>query len=190
MTLNPFKIIFAIDKILFKIEEYCLIVSLILLLVFAFVQVFLRNFFDTAIEWGDVFNRLLVLWVGFFAATTGAKLNRHLSLEVLTKFFPKRAKPILNIFLNLFVIVVAGLLTHYSYLFFEDQIAFEATDLLFKGVPKAYFSIIFPIGFGIICFRYFVKLLEEIYTFAGGDKAYPKEFEGTDLEISVKIKMK
>lgn len=188
MTLNPFKVIFAIDNFLVKIEKFLLIVTLITLLLFAFLQVVLRNVFDSGILWADVFNRLLVLWVGIFAATIAAKENRHLSLEVLTKFLPERAKPPVNFFVNLFVIVVTALLTYYSYLFFQDQLMFEADDLLFTGVPKAYFSIIFPIGFGLICFRYFVKLLEGIYKFAGGDKAYPKSKDG--IEIDVKIKMK
>jgi len=188
MSFNPFKIIFAVNNLLVKIEKFLLLVSLITLLLFAFLQVVLRNIFDSGILWADVFNRLLVLWVGMFAATIAAKENRHLSLEVLTKFLPEKAKPIASMFVSLFVVVVTAYLTYYSYLFFQDQLMYEADDLLFTGVPKAYFSIIFPIGFGLICFRYFVKFLEDIYTFAGGDLAYPKSKGG--LEIDVKIKMK
>lgn len=172
--LNPFKILFAIDRLFIKIETALLFLSLITLLFFAFLQVFLRNFFDTGINWGDVFNRLLVLWIGLFAATIGVKENRHLSLEVLTKFLPDKAKPIVELFVNLFVIIVAAILTYTAWLFFQDQITFEATDLLFEGLPKAYFTIIFPLGFALITFRYFIRFLETIYAFAGGDKAYPK----------------
>lgn len=172
--LNPFKILFAIDRFFLKIESALLFLSLITLLFFAFLQVFLRNFFDTGINWGDVFNRLLVLWIGLFAATIGVKENRHLSLEVLTKFLPNKAKPIVDIFVNLFVIVVSAILTHTAWLFFQDQITFEATDTLFEGLPKAYFTVVFPIGFALITFRYFIRLLENIYAFAGGDRAYPK----------------
>lgn len=165
-----------------------LLISVIVLLLFAFLQVVLRNVFDSGIHWADVFNRLLVLWIGIFAATIAAKENRHLSLEVLTKFLPDRAKPIVSMFVNIFVGVVTAYLTYYSYLFFQDQLMYEANDLLFTGVPKAYFSIIFPIGFGLICFRYFVKLLEGVYKFAGGDVAYPECNE--PLEISVKVRVK
>ncbi|MCP5463505.1 MAG: TRAP transporter small permease [Deltaproteobacteria bacterium] len=188
MTLNPFKILFSIDRGLVKIETFLLVLSLLTLLVFAFLQVVLRNFFDTGIHWADVFNRLLVLWIGFFAATVGAKENRHLSLEVLTKFLPERAKPIVSIFTSLFVIVVACMLAVASLDFYKDQMMYEANDLLFEGVPKAYFSIIFPIGFGLISFRYFVKLLEEIYTFAGGDRAYPHDCDEVEIDLSIKMR--
>jgi TRAP-type C4-dicarboxylate transport system permease small subunit len=191
MRFNPFKILFALDNFLVRIEKFFLITSLISLLGFAFLQVVLRNVFDTAIHWGDVFNRMLVIWIGFFAATIAAKENRHLSLEVLTKFFPKKALPVVNIFVQIFVIVVTAILTKASWAFFQDQIMYEASDLLFEGLPKAYFTVIFPIGFGLICFRYIVKLLETVYQFAGGDKAYAKlKGEESDIKISLKIKMK
>ena len=162
---------------------------LIGLLLLAFVQVVLRNFFDSGIHWADVFNRLMVLWVGMFAATVAAKEGRHLSLEVLTKFLPERFKPIVSVFVNVFVIVVASMLMIAGYDFYKDQLLYEASDLLFEGVPKAYFSIIFPIGFGLIAFRYAVKLLEDIYRFAGGDKAYPHD-EHDEFDISVNVKLK
>ncbi|MBU0506023.1 MAG: TRAP transporter small permease [bacterium] len=193
MRFNPFKILFALDNFLVRIEKFILITTLISLLSFAFLQVVLRNVFDTAIHWGDVFNRMLVIWIGFFAATIAAKENRHLSLEVLTKFIPERALPVVNIFVQVFVIVVTAILTKASCGFFQDQIMFESSDLLFEGLPKAYFTIIFPIGFGLICFRYVVKLLETIYTFAGGDQAYAQlkdDDEVSDFDISVKMKIK
>lgn len=186
---NPFKIIFAIDRLLVKIENFFLVVTLLVLLLFAFLQVVLRNLMDSGINWADIFNRLLVLWVAVFAATLAAKEDKHLSLEMLTKFLPERVKPVVGVFVNLFVIVVTAFLTHAAYLFFKDQIEFESTDLLFQGVPKAYFSIVFPIGFGLICFRYVVKLLEVIYKFAGGDASYPKS-KCDDIEISVNVKLK
>jgi TRAP-type C4-dicarboxylate transport system permease small subunit len=193
LVLNPFKILFAVDRFLYKIELFFMTLCLMVLLFFAFLQVILRNFFDTAIHWGDIFNRLMVLWIGMFAATTAAKMNRHLSLEVLTKFLPEKAKPISDLFVNLFVVFVAAMLTVSSYNFFQDQLMYESSDVLFEGFPIAYFSIIFPIGFGLITFRYFVKIFEVFYRFAGGDVAYADSCDGSnddsDLEISVKIKL-
>lgn len=185
---NPFRLLFSLDKSLVKIEKILLIVCFIALVLFAFLQVVLRNFFDTGIHWADVFNRLLVLWIGIFAATVAASENKHLSLEVLTKFLPEWAWPVVNIFTNIFVIVVAAFATYYSYLFFQDQLMYESADLLFQGVPKAYFSVVFPVGFGLISFRYFVKLLKGLYQVGGGDRAYPK-YDGP-VEISDNIGLK
>lgn len=189
MTLNPFKILFFIDRTLVKLETFFLSASLIGLLFLAFLQVILRNFFDSGIHWADVFNRLMVLWIGLFAATVAAKSNMHLSLEILTKFLPDRFKPVVSVLVNIFVIVVAGFLTHASWLFFQDQIQFELSDVLFDGLPKPYFSVIFPIGFGLIAWRYFIKLMELFYNFGGGEKVYTKLATDECIDISVKIKL-
>lgn len=167
MPKHPFQLIFILDKFLLKIENFLLVFCVITLLFFAFLQVVLRNIFDTGISWADVFNRLLVLWIGMLAATIGAREGRHLTLEVLTKFLPQKLKPIANLFVNLFVITVSFLLAQVSFLFFSDQLLFESAEVLFAGVPIAYFSVIFPVGFGLICFRYVVKLMEDLLIFSG-----------------------
>ena len=175
-TYNFYKLFFHINRVLLQVETFLLISSLMILLLFAFLQVFLRNFFDSGINWGDVFNRLLVLWVAFFGASIAAAEKKHLSLEVLTKFLPKRLVPVTEMFVNSFVIVVTWMLTKHSYAFFQDQITFEASEVLFPGLPKAYFTIIFPIGFGLICFRYVVNMMDTVYRFAGGDEEFKKAY--------------
>ena len=182
MILNPFKLIFLLNRLLVKIESLFLGISLMGLLFFAFLQVFLRNVMDSGIHWADVFNRLLVLWIGFFGATLAAQEDRHLSLELLTKFMPAKYKPIVDLFVKLFVVIVTFLLTHAAWLFFQDQITYESTALLFEGLPIAYFTVVFPVGFGLLCFHFFVKFLETIYVFAGGDLEYLKANPSSSCE--------
>lgn len=185
---NPMRLIVAFDKIFLKVEKILLLVCMGVLMVFAFLQVVLRNFFDSGIPWGDVFNRLLVLWVAIFAATIAVKENRHLSFEGISKYIPKKLKPLFDFLQSLFGITVTTLLTRAAWLFFRDQIQFESSDLLFKGLPKAYFTIIFPIGFGLMTLRYFLKLVEDAYKIFAGEKS--KEVipdEDSELELSVKV---
>jgi TRAP-type C4-dicarboxylate transport system permease small subunit len=149
----------------------------------------LRNFFDSGVSWGDVFNRLLVLWVAIFAATIAVKENRHLSFEGISKYVPKKMKPTFDLLQSLFGITVTTLLTRAAWLFFKDQIQFESSDLLFEGLPKAYFTIIFPVGFGLMTLRYFLKVVEDFYKIFAGEKS--KEVipeEDDELELSVKVR--
>lgn len=192
MGTNFFKLVFKINRLLMRLESFLLITTLLVLMFFAFLQVFLRNVMDSGIHWADVFNRLLVLWIGFLGATLAAEEDKHLSLELLTKFLPDRYKPVIDLFIRFFVIVVAALLTHYSYLFFVDQITFESSDILFEGLPIPYFTIVFPVGFGLLCFRYFVKLLENVYVFSGGDRAdlNPASLCPEVANVSIEINLK
>lgn len=160
--MSPLKLLNILDRGIAKVETALLVLLVLFLLLFAFLQVVLRNIFDSGIAWADIFNRSMVLWVGFLGATLSAREDRHLSLEVLTKFLPEKLKPFIQLIVTSFVIVVCAMLTHYSYLFYVDQITFEASDLLFEGFPKAYFTVIFPLGFAVLTFRYAVKWLENL----------------------------
>lgn len=171
MGIRFFKLVFWLNRFFLRLESFLLVTTLLVMMFFAFLQVFLRNVMDSGIHWADVFNRLMVLWIGFFGATLAASEDKHLSLELLTKFMPERFKPIIGLFTRIFVVIVTALMTHYSWLFFIDQITYESSTLLFEGVPIAWFTLVFPVGFGLLSFRYFVKLLEDVYVFAGGEKA-------------------
>lgn len=170
--MNLFSPLFALDRLLARIEGALLVASVLFLLAFAFVQVCLRNFFDSGINWADVFNRSMVLWISFFGATLAASEDRHFSLEI-TKLLPARVKVAANILVCAGVICVCVALTHYSWLFFLDQREFEAEDLLFTGFPKYYFTIVFPVGFALLTFRYFVKLVENAVAMVTGKNPNP-----------------
>ena len=59
------KTIAKIEKYLEKGEGFLLVLFLSLMILFSFLQVILRNFFNFALTWADVFIKNLVLWVGF-----------------------------------------------------------------------------------------------------------------------------
>jgi TRAP-type C4-dicarboxylate transport system permease small subunit len=171
------KTLLTLNRALRKLEAALLIASVLFLLLFAFLQVFLRNFFNSGINWADVFNRSMVLWISFLGATLAVNDDRHFSLEI-TRFLPSRFKTIANICVSVAVIVVCAMLTYYSYLFFLDQREFEAADLLFTGFPKYYFTVIFPLGFGLITFHYFVKLAQNVHALVTGTAPTPDHLPG------------
>jgi TRAP-type C4-dicarboxylate transport system permease small subunit len=190
MTTNPFKILFFFERVLTKIETFLLSTTFILLLVISCIQLVLRKFF-TAWFWADEFDQNMVVWVGFLGAVLAVKENRHLTTEILTNFLSKesRARPIIALFVNLFTLVVCGIFTYVAWRFCNYRLTFEGGDELLPGLPKAYFSVIFPLGFGLIFVHYLVRLFEIFYNFAGGDKAYPQTSCDSDVDISINIKV-
>jgi len=186
--LNPLTWLFGFDRLLAKLEGFLLATTLITMLFFAFLQVVLRNLFDTGIIWGDVFARHLVLWVGFFGATLATREGKHIRIDALTKALPKRALPIIELFINIFCIIVGFLLFQAALKFMLDERM--AGTILFEEVPTWYFITIMPFGFGVITFRYFIKLVELLMTFGGKKKELKHAQEHQELDISLKIKLK
>lgn len=186
--MNPIRWLPPLNRLMCRLEEFLLVSVLLAALFFSFLQVILRNFFDSGINWGDVFTRHLVLWIGFFGATISTLEDRHIRIDALSKVLPKKALPVVELFICLFCIVVGYLLFFSAYHFVDGEKA--ARTILFEGIPTWYFIVIMPVGFAIITFRYFVKLVEMLYKFGGKKLELAKPREGAGLDISVKIKLK
>jgi TRAP-type C4-dicarboxylate transport system permease small subunit len=72
-----------IDAAIGRVEQALLVVLLSVLILIAFSQIILRNFFSTGIAWGDALVRSLVLWTGFIGATIAAREGQHISIDVV-----------------------------------------------------------------------------------------------------------
>ncbi|HTY11766.1 MAG TPA: TRAP transporter small permease [Bacteroidota bacterium] len=149
------KLLLFVDRWLARITGWLIIFFLSVMILMAFGQVVLRNFFHTSIEWGDVFLRHLVLWLGFLGAVIATGEGRHLKIEFINKLAPERFRKIIYVVTNLFA---AGI----CFLLMEAAIAFvqmegQAGDTLILNLPITYFIIIIPAGYGIISFRFIVR---------------------------------
>ena len=79
-----------LDRILAKTETVVLVIFLGTMVVLAFLQVVLRNFFGTGLIWGDTLVRHMVLWAGFIGGALAAFEGRHISIDALTKYLSPR----------------------------------------------------------------------------------------------------
>jgi TRAP-type C4-dicarboxylate transport system permease small subunit len=182
------RFLFFIERILSKLENFCLGASLITLLLFASLQVILRNFFHTGIEWGDIFIRHMVLFILFFGASLSTKDKRHLYMDIAGKIVPKSWKPITNIFLQCFCIVVSFFLFLAALKFTQDEQS--SGEIIFLSVPAWYFIAIMPVGFGLITFRFFINLVEDLFEFSGKKALLDKiKKQPAEIDISLKVKL-
>jgi C4-dicarboxylate transporter DctQ subunit len=153
-------IITSINNILAKIESVFLIIILFGMILLAFLQVILRNFFSTSIFWGDTLLRHLVLWIAFIGASLATKENRHINIDVLSRSLSKSAKRVTGIIVNLFASSVCFFLMRASITFLKYEK--ESGSTLFAEIPIWIFQIIIAIGFGLMMLRFFIHALENI----------------------------
>ena len=154
------KIIHLIENYINKIEAFFLVLSLITMVLLAFLQVVLRNIFSTGFLWADTFLRYLVVWVGFFGAAMATKEERHISIEIFTKFVSQVKKKIISIITSLFAIIVCYYMVVASLQFLfvslpEDVVVFET-------IPLSYFMSIIPIGFILMIFHFVIRIITKI----------------------------
>ena len=135
-------------------EDTVLLVILISMILLAGAQIFLRNFFDTNLFWGDEMLRLMVLWLTVAGGLAASRMNKHISIAVLDRFLPDGMQLVIKVFIDLFTAAVCGLFSWHSARFVMSS--YEYGDMLMKNAPAWMLQIILPIGFGLMAYRHLV----------------------------------
>ena len=147
----------TLDSIFNKIEGAVLIFLLLVMLFMAFGQVVLRNLFSGGIVWGDILLRHLVLWIGFLGAALATSGERHINIDILTRYLPERLRGGVAALSNVFAAAVCFLLFRASLTFIGFEIANNNT--VFANIPSWIAQIIIPVGFGLLTFHFLVRAI-------------------------------
>jgi C4-dicarboxylate transporter DctQ subunit len=155
-----------LNKGIEKAETALLVLILTVMVFLAFLQVVLRNVFQEGILWGDILLRHLVLWVGFLGASLATREEKHINIDLLTRFISKRSQLLVRAITNIFALFICYLLASASVTFVVDEKIVGTT--LFENIPAWYFQLIIPIGFALMAFRFFVLGIEYVIKFFRG----------------------
>lgn len=143
-----------IDSAISRIEGTIISALLAVMILMAFSQVILRNFFHGGIPWADIFLRNLVLWVCFIGASLSCKEHRHINIDVLSRFLPIGFNKTAGVFINLASSIVCGFLAAAAWSFMLDERA--AGGFLFSEIPTWYFLTIVPLSLSLMSVRFFI----------------------------------
>jgi TRAP-type C4-dicarboxylate transport system permease small subunit len=151
------KILTRLDNWLGRLELGIVIVLIGTMIVFAFLQVVLRNIFSTGIEWIEIFLRHTVLWLGFLGGALATGNKRHIKIDAVSHFFSTRIQVGFHIILNLFAAAICIMLTQASVKFIKSEI--EMKTLVFDNIPAWYVEMIIPIGFMLHVIHFLFRTL-------------------------------
>jgi len=144
------------------VDEKIILIAVLLtvMILLAFLQIVLRNFFSTGIDWGDSLVRYLVVWVGFIGAAIAVRENKHITIDILSRWISGAANSIVQPVSHLISAVVCGLLTWAGIKFtmFEAQMGSTAFFDLPVWIPE----LIIPVTFGVMTLRYALYMLKAV----------------------------
>lgn len=147
-------------------ERALLVFLLSIIILFSFLQLFLRQFFSIGFSWIDVFLRHLVLWIGFLGAVIATDEGRHFSIDILKKFLQPPLKKWVEIMTDIFALICLLFLTESGIKFFKDE--WSSHSILFTigeiQVPAFFLDGIIPVGFLLLFIHFFLKMVEDIFT--------------------------
>jgi TRAP-type C4-dicarboxylate transport system permease small subunit len=146
-------------------EDAVLVLILTTMIFLAAIQIFLRNFLDMGFIWGDEMLRMLVLWLAVAGALAASRNDKHISIDVLNRFLPKRLSLVVKVIVHLFTAVVCGVVAWHSLAFVQTSYEFE--DVLLGNVPAWILQAVLPVGFGLIAWRYSLFTVKEFFGLFG-----------------------
>ncbi len=142
-----------IDKSLARAEGPLLVALLAVMVGAGFLQVVLRNFFQTGIFGADLLLRQGLLWLGMLGASLGARGGgRHIEIDILTRALPDPWAGRARRLTDLFAAAICALLVRASWLFLAAE--WEAGTRIAGRFPAWAFQIVLPAGFLLMGLRF------------------------------------
>lgn len=145
------------QMIIYRVEDSILVGLLLLMIIMAVLQIFLRNLFVAGIVWSDVLVRILVLWVGLMGAMVASRQGNHINIDIMDRFLSERKKIVVKFFVELFTALICFIVAYFSLQFV--QMEFVHGGEAFAKVPVWVCEAIIPFAFAVIAIRYIILVL-------------------------------
>jgi TRAP-type C4-dicarboxylate transport system permease small subunit len=141
-------------KRLHRAEDALLVLLLSTMMVLASTQILLRNLFDSGFVWIDPLLRVLVLWLGLIGATVATRNNRHIRIDLLTKFFRRNTHRLIQSIIGQISAWTCLVVAWYGFKWIQMDYADGLTS--YVGVPAWTLEVIIPATFALIGLRYLI----------------------------------
>ena len=129
---------------------------LLLMVVIATTQIVLRNFFDLGLIWADPLLRVMLLWLGLLGAVAASHDDKHISIDLLSKFLSKRWLPWTRMITSFFTALICILVAFHSARFVVDEFIYKTPSTIALGIQAWMIELIIPLAFTLIALRYFL----------------------------------
>ena len=141
-----------------RAEDLLLVGMLLAMILLATLQILFRNFWGGGVVWGDSLVRILVLWIGLMGAMVATRQKRHISMDVLTRFLPKRLRHLAAAVVELFAAVICSISGYHAVRFVKEEMTYGGNA--FGAVPAWVCEAIIPAALLVIALRYLLLCLQ------------------------------
>jgi C4-dicarboxylate transporter DctQ subunit len=164
-----------VDEAIDRVEQTLIVTFLGFMILIAFLQIILRNFFSTGLDWGDQLLRNLVLWIGFIGATLATREGKHINIDVVSRWLPSLGKNIVILITHLFSFFVCCGLTYAALKFIKNEVQME--NMTFLNIPAWIPEMILPMTFGLMTFRFGLRSFKNLSEIGKTDPIHDREEE-------------
>ena len=141
-------------KRLHRVEDALLAALLTAMIVLASTQILLRNFLDSGFVWIDPILRVMVLWLGLIGATVATRDNKHIRIDLLSRYFDENTHLLIQSFVGQVSAWTCLLVAWHGFRWIHLDYVDGSTS--FAGIPAWMLEVIIPATFTLIGLRYLI----------------------------------
>lgn len=144
--------------------------SLLISMVFlGSLQVLFRNVLSISLFWIDPLLRHMVLWIALLGASVATRVDRHISIDLLSERLPPRIRVWVRAGIHLFSAGICFLLVLPAVHFVQEE--YPMGKILALGIPTWASQSIMPVMMAVLGLRFLGKAWE---SFDKGDRHSPE----------------
>jgi TRAP-type C4-dicarboxylate transport system permease small subunit len=148
------------DEAIGRVEQALLVTCLGFMIVIAFLQIVLRNLFFTGLNWGDLLVRNLVLWVGFIGATLATKEEKHIAIDLVSRWLSSLGKNVVALITHVFAFFVCCGLAYAALKFIKNEV--QMGEKTFLDIPVWVPEVILPVTFILMTLRFGLRSFKDL----------------------------
>lgn len=139
-------------------EEFILCVILCVIAIVMFIQIILRNVFNSSLAWSDELCRYLFIWMGGLGVAFATKNESHLRMDVLPVLVPALKKP-LQVMCDIVLVVIGVMLLRGSIPFFQSLAKTHQVSAAMQ-IPMKWVYMSMAVGFSLTILRVIMKYVK------------------------------
>jgi TRAP-type C4-dicarboxylate transport system permease small subunit len=141
-------------------ENALLVVLLGAMVLLAVAQIVLRMFFDAGLIWADELLKIMVLWIALIASVAASRNQRHLRIDILSRFLPLRFVRLPGVIVSAFASLVCGIVAFHSWRYVRLTLEFDDTVLI--DTPAWMVQGVLPVAFLLMSYHFAVHCVRNV----------------------------
>jgi TRAP-type C4-dicarboxylate transport system permease small subunit len=152
----------AIYDRMIKAVEVVLLVGIGLIVLFTGYEVFIREIFGKPTIWTNEITSYLLVWLGLLGVVYAYDRGAHVSVDLIFRYFNKRAQRLCNIITSLLTILFGVSIFVYGYKYWWLGYSKGWKHFGILDVPTSYTRIALPIAGLLLIFQVSITMYDQI----------------------------
>lgn len=136
----------AVRFVVNNFEELVAGSFLILMSLATFINVILRYFFNSPIEWAEEFSRYAFIWLVFMGAALSTKHKKHIAIDTVLLVMPKRVQALMLLLADLVSMALMLVLVYYGWIL----MTFATQPTATMKIPQYWIYLVVPLSAALI----------------------------------------